>query len=388
MDDIVNTTLSADPLDRIKERAFLLYWNDIYKELYFPNTIILALYLLIGIPGNIVVILVYQFRLRNEKDGRYFITPLAYLDLLALIITASLNLTRNTRQVLFPGHGVCRMLLYLSYMSTCSSLFLLNVIAVQRFQKICRPFGRQMDVFWKKASIGICVLVSTMLYIPVLFYYGVIEIRNPQLGNITGYQCNKLPGSAAQLKGLRIFQGFGFFITISNVVVITVLYIIITVSIVKQVRKMKSTKVQATGDSSGTPDTTAMSYVSKHQTSMSAATESSEALESSVHSMSKLEPTKQKKAHQKSDARRGAFRVSFMFMTISFVGFLAYIPSWTFIVIETNNPVFWKSMSTTVFHVCLALRRMYMLNHFANPFIYSVFDIAFRQEIRKLFCVK
>ncbi|XP_061196828.1 uncharacterized protein LOC133205102 [Saccostrea echinata] len=244
-----------------------------------------------------------------------------------------------------------------------------------------------MDLFWKRVSVGICVLASALLYIPILFYYGVIEIHNPKLGNITGYQCYKLPGTPDQLKGLKVFQGVGFFITICNVVVISALYIIITVSIVKQVRKMKSIHVKPAESSGMSSDATAMSDVSKPQKFTSVATESSEVLETSVNSVSQLEPRKQKKT-PKSDAKRNAFRVSFMFMTISFVGFLAYLPSWSFIVIETNNPTFWKKLSTTALHVCLTLRRMYMLNHFANPFIYGVFDVAFRQEIRKLFCVK
>ncbi|XP_062594327.1 uncharacterized protein LOC134255800 [Saccostrea cucullata] len=243
-----------------------------------------------------------------------------------------------------------------------------------------------MDLFWKRFSVGICILTSALLYIPVLFYYGVIEIHNPKLGNITGYQCNRLPGTPAQLKGLSIFQGVGFFITISNVVVISVLYIIITVSIVKQVRKMKNIHVKPAEPSGMSSDATAMSDVSKPQKS-TVSQESSEALETTVNSVSQLESRKQKKM-PKPDAKRNAFRVSFMFMTISFVGFLAYLPSWSFIVIETNNPTFWKKLSTTAFHVCLTLRRMYMFNHFANPFIYGVFDVAFRKEIGKLFCVK
>lgn len=68
-----NTTQAVDPLKDIREKAFLLYWNEQYRELYFPNTIGLAFYLIIGVPGNIIIILIYQFRLRKEKDGRFFI---------------------------------------------------------------------------------------------------------------------------------------------------------------------------------------------------------------------------------------------------------------------------------------------------------------------------
>lgn len=95
--------------------------------------------------------------------------------------------------------------------------------------------------------------------------------------------------------------------------------------------------------------------------------------------------TEEKDIFTKTDQQKSIFRISFMFMTISLVGFLAYLPFWSFILIEANNPLFWKNMSSVSFHICLTLRRMYMVNHLCNPFIYGVFDKAFRVEVKKLF---
>ena len=118
------------------ERAYLLFWNEQNAKLYLPNTILLALYLIVGVIGNVTVILVYQFRLNKQKDGRYFVAPLAWIDFIALIVTASLNLTQNTKQIIFPGLGVCKMLKYFSYSTTGASLYPLAAIAVQRYLKI------------------------------------------------------------------------------------------------------------------------------------------------------------------------------------------------------------------------------------------------------------
>ena len=65
----LNKTHAVDPPEIITERAFLLYWNQQYDDLYFPNTIVLAFFLAIGIPGNIIVIIVYQFCLHKRKGG-------------------------------------------------------------------------------------------------------------------------------------------------------------------------------------------------------------------------------------------------------------------------------------------------------------------------------
>ncbi|CAG2250228.1 unnamed protein product [Mytilus edulis] len=196
-----------------------------------------------------------------------------------------------------------------------------------------------MNLIWKRCSVLICALTTAILFIPVLFYCGLVEIRNPNLGNVTGYQCNKLSGSTTSLILLRIHQGFAVVGSIGNVITVTVLYMLVTKVIIRQ------TRLETTTRSIDVPD---------------------------------IHPTK-------PATRKSAYRISFMFMTISIVGFLAYLPSWIFILIETNNPEFWKNLSYVSFHICLALRRMYMVNHLCNPYIYGVFDKAFRDEVMKLF---
>ncbi|VDI73852.1 Hypothetical predicted protein [Mytilus galloprovincialis] len=121
-------------------------------------------------------------------------------------------------------------------------------------------------------------------------------------------------------------------------------------------------------------------YTPKLLESAASETETSMSMDSAtqVSKVKGIQPTK-------PDPCKSAYRISFMFMTISMVGFLAYMPSWTFVMIETNNQDFWKTLSPTTFHICLILRRMSMVNPLCNPFIYGVFDKAFKEEMKKLF---
>lgn len=176
---------------------------------------------------------------------------------------------------------------------------------------------------------------SVLLFTPIFHYYGVIEIRN-QLGNITGYQCDKLPGTIAECRT--------FFITM---LVIAILYIIITVAIVNHVKRMRLLKAKPVHS-----DVTVLSDLSKHRTNISQAGETSAAVKASIIPGSQLN-SEQHNAKKTSGPKIAAFCVSFMFMTISFVGFLAYLPSCTLIVIETNNSSFWNNLPPTVFQVCV-----------------------------------
>ncbi|CAC5395293.1 unnamed protein product [Mytilus coruscus] len=231
-----------------------------------------------------------------------------------------------------------------------------------------------MNLIWRRRSVIICLLASVVLYIPLLIYYGPVEIRNPY-GNVTGCQCNKLPGSQTQLKWLQIFQGFWFIGSFGDVITITILYILITKVIIKHTMKMKPVEKKDRNSSIVTAgndpkiQVILQSPTGETETRIENATRSTEALGM---------PTK-------SNQQKSTFKISFMFMTISLVGFFAYLPSWTLIIIETNNPSFWTNLSSVSFHICLVLRRMYMVNHVCNPFIYGVFDNVFRVEVKKLF---
>ncbi|XP_071161459.1 cephalotocin receptor 1-like [Mytilus edulis] len=374
----MNTSYSEISED-IKHRAYKLYWNEQNTDYLTPNSVLLSIFLLIGVPGNLAVIFVYQFRLKKKTDGRYFIVPLAWTDTVALLITGAFNLTQNIKSVMFPGFGSCKLLIYLSYVSTCISLYLLGAIAIQRYLKICRPFGRQLNLVWKRRCVFLCALASLVLYIPVLFHYGLVETRNSHLGNITGHQCSELSGSSSKLKWLKIFQGIGVFGTFCDVITITILYVLITRTIIKQTRKMIIVKSNVS-NSCRTSGATGGTYTPKLLESAASETETSMSMDSStqVSKSRGIQPTQ-------PDPRKSAYRISFMFMTISIVGFLAYLPSWTLVMIETSNLEFWKKLSPATFHICLVLRRMYMVNHLCNPFIYGVFDKAFKEEMRKLF---
>ncbi|CAG2250227.1 CCKAR [Mytilus edulis] len=357
------TSMSED----FSHRSTILYWNEQIKVYLTPNTILLSIFLLIGVPGNLAVIFIYQCRLSKKTSGRYFIVPLAWTDTFALLVTGAINITQNTRQVTFPGFGTCKLLIYMSYVSISISLDILVAIAVQRYLKICRPFGRQMILTWRRRSVYLCILVSVLTYIPVLFYFGRVEGRNPNLGNVTGYQCSIIHSSKSKLKWFRIFQGFGAFATFCVVIIVTVLYILITKVIITHERKRNANLVHP-GKQQTTED------ILLHHTR-----------ETNTRPNITTRVTEEKDIFTKTDQQKSTFRISFMFMTISLVGFLAYLPSWSFIFIEANNPLFWKNMSSVSFHICLTLRRMYMVNHLCNPFIYGVFDKAFRVEVKKLF---
>jgi hypothetical protein len=48
-----------------------------------------------------------------------------------------------------------------------------------------------MNLWWKRLSVSLCAAIAIMLYLPVLFFYGVVEVQNPALGNVTAHKCGR-----------------------------------------------------------------------------------------------------------------------------------------------------------------------------------------------------
>lgn len=336
----------------------LANWNDAIASTYLVNTISLCFGLLIGICGNFLVILIYSHYVnKNHKgQGRFFILPLAYVDLMGLTITISLNLIRNTRHVLFPGNFTCKLLLFGSYVVGCTSLFLLTCIAFQRYRKICRPFSRQMTKQHLRSLLLLCLTVGMLLNIPSLFYYGTTTTVHPLSTNLTGTVCQKVvPGTTL---GLRLYQGVGAVVSTINVGCIAYLYLMIAKTIFRKGRLKTLYKNRVPEQQSSTLTSNTMEFEENTKSATG-------------------------NPHKKKDSIR---RLSVMFMILSISAILSYIPSWVLIAIETNNSEFWNEMSPWIFQVCLILRRMYIFNHLSNPFIYGIFDFEFRGHVRRLFC--
>jgi uncharacterized membrane protein YsdA (DUF1294 family) len=75
---------------------------------YIINDVLLVCYLLVGLFGNISVILIFKFKLKTNKDDRYFIPWLALFDLLACSFRSSFELVRKIQPLRLYGTVPCK----------------------------------------------------------------------------------------------------------------------------------------------------------------------------------------------------------------------------------------------------------------------------------------
>ena len=127
---------------------------DHWFERRIPFTYILMVYLLLGLSGNATVLYIYLKKFKTYSDGRFFILVLAVLDMVASVVSCSVNLFDVTS--ILNGalsRTGCKLARFLNSATTGVSVLIILVIAIDRYLKICRPNGRQMSLGWKRLTV-------------------------------------------------------------------------------------------------------------------------------------------------------------------------------------------------------------------------------------------
>ncbi|XP_033743451.1 LOW QUALITY PROTEIN: uncharacterized protein LOC117329563 [Pecten maximus] len=233
----MNTSLSDNSSDLQVPNGDLDAWNRDEAYKLIPIDILLVLYAVIGVFGNIAVIYIYSFKLKVKFDDKFFILVLAGMDIIVCSTGPLFSLARNILPVNFQGDALCRICWYFVRTMGTASGMLLFIIAVQRYLKVCRPFGRQMTSFINKVALGVTFGVAIIIDIPIFVFYGETEIYDSHL-NVTGYRCGRKDDESPSMKqDILIYFYFMFACAGSVMLGVAVLYSMTGFTIYKQVKK-------------------------------------------------------------------------------------------------------------------------------------------------------
>ncbi|XP_061164949.1 cholecystokinin receptor type A-like [Saccostrea echinata] len=397
-------------------------WNRELAESLILNNVILSLYIIVGLLGNSTVIIIYGFIMKGDKEERYFIPFLSAVDLCACLVCASFGIALNMLQATFDNIFACKALQFLVPFFTFSSVLFLLIIAVHRYRKVCKPFGKQMTLKWKQFAMCLSMITALILSLPMIYFYGLVPFPNMEEG-IDGLRCSR--SKTANKTFSLIFGGFLVIATIIIILSLVTLYskigyiILIHFRNTKTINKNKS-RLEAensanvdqfqrrisshkdplseeenknysiqtdTTDLSGCyvmeTDNTRLSGAYSSQTSSKTTKKGSDqrpTLEGNVN----YNKTKVRRRKQKHN-RTVVHKFTLMFMLITVIFLICYIPKVIIIMLEARNPKFWEELSDSARAGVLFVYRMYIINNITNPFIYAFLDNKFAKEVKKLF---
>ncbi|XP_060079504.1 neuropeptide FF receptor 1-like [Ylistrum balloti] len=338
----------------------LVQWNNRLAVILLPNTVMLFVYIVLGLLGNVAVIYIYKFRFRKSSEDRFFIPYLAGIDTLACVICSSANLIINFNPVRYQDVILCKTFFMLSQFAGSSSALMLTIISVQRFQRICRPFKPKMTLRKKRMSVLLMLMFVFLGSIPSLFTTGIAPITNTHL-NVTGYVC-----ASVEVMGSKVFPFvynlLVLTICVGNLIVLCSLYVMIGKTIYGRVKYRRGAKTVCESSSS---EGFSESYVRKSFTSFE-----------TNNMVTRLSP---KKSTRKM--KMAGNRLSLMFLVITVVYLVCFVPTLTAIVWDSLDINVWLTKSNFEIIGFRSAYSLYIINNIVNPVIYGFFDKTFRKEM-------
>lgn len=295
--------------------------NENFQRLLGP-TIFLIIMLIVGIPGNLTVLIIYG-RKYTKSVYRTIVWNLAIADQIFCTVGIPFNIARVVHYYSFQGEWACVVFVVMLYLLLLYSTHLLMLLSIHRFRKICMPLKSQLTVrnvnYWVVACLGISVVLSSP-------QFALSKFRRIDIGqNLTGTTC------AISLSNPSIYHtvfSYGF---LSLFVLYTLVLIFIYSMIGRQMYIQTHRRKEMNGN--GIP--------------------------SSISSkMTKI-----------------AFAISLVFA-------LSYIP--VFVLQTTRKMIAEEELSAGAFSIVKIAERLYVVNHVVNPFIYGVFDNQFKQHLKEL----
>ena len=152
--------------------------NAVFVNTLLPAFIYICILLLIGIPGNVLVIYVYLLKWKKNKL-RTFLLSLAYYDLFNCLTSMTTEVALILNFIKFDYPILCKVSRFATAVVTNGSTFLLIAIAVDRYRRICRIYRTQITTRQARLICVLSILYTAVTSWPLLFLYGTYTVNIP-----------------------------------------------------------------------------------------------------------------------------------------------------------------------------------------------------------------
>ena len=364
-------------------------YNDEEANRRLIPVIYLGLLMLIGIPGNLIVLIVYPSRF-PKTTHRMFITGLAVADILVCVVTLPFEITEMRLQYTFYNSWCCKFFRACNTLFALSSIFILMGLSGDRFRRVCTPLKVQMTSRHATIYIMFCVVLAVIFSWPNFFISG---IRLVNLGNnVTGYDCS-LSDQFAKTKYPTLYGGTLFLVFIICMISLIVLYSLIGRQIVKHFQfRRRFSRSSTSKSTSSTP-------VSNDSRKLMSTNKAEQEYNNEVFIDNKPKETQEmltRKSHRKSSKHHSTKRQSVkedatskkltkIALAISLAFILSYLPHLTISLLTALKGKFLLPPGPVVSAVLPIVTRSFAINNVVNPIIYGLMDKRFRDNCKLMF---
>lgn len=161
--------------------------NQILMTRNIPGLVFVCILMLTGFLGNAIVLYIF-FTKFARSNYRTYVLCLALLDEISSCFLMPFIIIYLVYPKHFPDNILCKFGHFVGYYTSTASAFLLILIAIDRYRKICQPMKRQISKLFAKRSCVIINIVAAIISIQSMFIYGTTT-RPTGLFNVTETIC-------------------------------------------------------------------------------------------------------------------------------------------------------------------------------------------------------
>ncbi|XP_025091550.1 oxytocin receptor-like [Pomacea canaliculata] len=162
--------------------------NEAIARKLVPAMVFVGALMLVGIVGNSLVVYVYAWRVKPTTQY-FLILCLACSDLLICLIPMPTEIADMRYHLTFSSPEACRLLRFINLLSFVFSIFILLVIAVDRYRRVCRPIGRQMTLREARWGAVVSAVMALVMAWPMLVLTG-LRTTITRLPGLYGRDCS------------------------------------------------------------------------------------------------------------------------------------------------------------------------------------------------------
>lgn len=176
-------TYSDDNMTAISNDTNATY--DYYPNIKVPAYMIVgfslaySLVFVVGLVGNVLVVLVVLKNPCMRSVTNYFLVNLAISDILVCLFCVPINLLSNLFSGWVFGSVMCKMVPFFQGLSVSASVNTLMAISIDRYIAICRPLQHHVTRKAARCTIAVIWTVSAAIMSPWIVYYNQIDFSTP-----------------------------------------------------------------------------------------------------------------------------------------------------------------------------------------------------------------
>ena len=152
-----------------KQRRQQCDWDMLFSKMHV--FVILLVTMVIGIIGNIHLIIVYA-HCYKKNNFRLYVLVLSVIDLLGCCISIPLQLLYSFRYLtIYTQSALLCKLFDITHTIYVASITILAIIGIDRLRRTTKPLGKQLTYTHAKIACCMCCITSCVLNIPSLIVF-------------------------------------------------------------------------------------------------------------------------------------------------------------------------------------------------------------------------